>query len=82
MASASVTPVKRSWHDIFFGGYMPASVEIDALFNGVSRVDFSVATTDPSLATIVKLFKLSTHIPPTYCCSDFSIVFWPTTKLR
>ena len=26
MASASVTPVKRSWHDIFFGGYMPASV--------------------------------------------------------
>jgi len=46
---------------------VPASVEIDALFNGVSRVDFSVVTTDRSLATIVKLFKLSTHIPPNYC---------------
>lgn len=46
---------------------MPASVEIDALFHGVTRMDFPVVTTDPSLATIVKLFKLSTHIPTNYC---------------
>ena len=67
MASASVTPVKSSWHDIFFGGYMSASVEVDELFQGVSRIDFSVVTTAPSLATIVKLFTLSTHIPRNYC---------------
>ena len=37
MASASVTPTKRSWYDIFFGGYVSASAELDALFDGVSH---------------------------------------------
>ena len=46
---------------------MSASLEFDALFQGVSQTDFSVVTTDPSLATIVKLFKLSLHVPTNYC---------------
>ena len=52
MASASVTPVKRSWHDIFFGGYMSASVGLEALFTGVSQIDFSAVATDPSVGPL------------------------------
>ena len=39
-----------------------------ALFDGVSRIDFSVATTTPEVTTVAKLFKLSTSLASHNCC--------------
>ena len=72
MASVSVTPAKRSWHSIIFGSYASASVELMELFEGVSTIDFNVVTTNPDLATIPKLFKLSANISAHgYCQTPF-----------